>query len=513
MTCREKKSDGINASSVCFDEYRDVSGPCDGWEMLFNSYLFLGGFLPIVLTGYGIACRGGRVVVMTWLVVASLVFYSWWSVAFLPVLLGSIGFNFLASRLIARTSGRNRSLLLGAAIAGDLAVLTWYKYVAALLKLVGLSSPWGDPILPVGISFFTFTQIGHLLDCHAGLVPKRPFLDYLFFVTFFPHLISGPILGGREILPEIADPATWRPRFQNIAVGGGLFLIGLLKKTLLADPVSTLVAPGFAAPESLTVLPAWRAVLAWPLQLYFDFSGYSDMAVGLARMFGFTFPINFNAPYQARSVIDYWQRWHISLTRFLMNTIHAPMTMTIMRWRRARGLTNRTNVGGFLVTVASPIVVTMGLAGIWHGASLTFVVFGLVHGAFLIVNHAWRIWGRWFWCQLSPVCSVLLTYLCVVTGGLIFRSASLEAAGELFRSLFGAHGLGLAPDPRGYVDVIWLMGLQAIVWFAPSSAVLVERMSVLITRPRIPWAAAYGAAATLGVLSIGGTVEFLYFQF
>jgi len=479
--------------------------------MLFNSYLFLGGFLPIVLAGYGVACRVGRMAVISWLVVMSLIFYSWWNISFLPVLLTSIAFNFVASRLILMTRGRKRSLLLGVAVGGNLVALFWFKYLAAILRLLDPRSVAVDPILPLGISFFTFTQIGYLLDCHSGLEQRRPLPDYLLFVTFFPHLISGPILNGRELFPALAASAMWRPRAENIAIGGGLFLIGLLKKTLFADPLAALVAPGFTAPETLPMVLAWRSALAWPLQLYFDFSGYSDMAVGLARMFGIAFPCNFDSPYKAASVIDYWQRWHISLTRFLMSTVHAPLTMAIMRWRRARGLKGRA----FWLTTALPILVTMGLAGVWHGAGLTFAVFGLLHAMFLVVNHAWRIWGpkRISVHPLGHGTSVLLTFLCVVAGAIIFRAPSLSVAWTLFVSLGGGNGIGTFADRRLIVDLLWLAGLLGIVWGAPSSNAIMAHAPHAIANHRISWAAAYGAAATLGVLSIGGTVEFLYFQF
>ena len=372
--------------------------------------------------------------------------------------------------------------------------------------------PFGDPVLPLGISFFTFTQIGYLLDCHARLEQRRPVLDYMLFVTFFPHLIAGPILSGRELFPAFADPATWKPSSRHIAIGLGLFLIGLLKKTLLADPIATLAAPGFTTPEALPLLQAWRAALAWSMQLYFDFSGYSDMAVGLARMFGVTFPFNFNAPYKARSVIDYWQRWHISLTRFLMSTVHAPLTMAIMRARRAKGRANRGGPEAFAMTVAVPILVTMSLAGVWHGAGRTFIVFGLLHALFLIVNHAWRTWRPSTQPETGMVtaASVLLTYLCVLTGAVIFRAPSLHIAWALLSSMAGVHGLGSNGDPRGYLDALWLAGLAGIIWCAPNSASLIDRPRFDFT---FPWAAAFGAAATLGVLSVGGTGEFLYFQF
>ena len=494
--------------------------------MLFNSYLFLGGFLPVTCAGFVLARRWGRIAVAGWLLLASLVFYGWWDIAFLPVLLLSIMGNFAAARLILATGGRVSLALLIAALLLNLAALGWYKYLAAFLGFWrahgGPDLAFDQPALPLGISFFTFTQIAWLLDCHARLEPRRAPLDYALFVTFFPHLIAGPIVNGRDMLPAFADPAAWRPSARDLLTGGGIFLIGLLKKTLLADPLAALAAPGFAHPETLTLLPAWRAALAWSLQLYFDFSGYSDMAVGLARLFGVSFPVNFNAPYKARGVIDFWQRWHISLTRFLMSTIHTPLTLAILRRRRARGLATdrraQRTLGGFVTMLALPVVATMGLAGLWHGAGLTFLVFGLLHAAFLLVNHAWRLWrlaGRpiaapaW----LAAGSAVLLTYLCVVTGAVIFRSPTLTTAASLLTAMLGCNGVDLMPDPHGLREAAWLAGLHALVWGAPTTQAIMTGSSRFAWRPTLPWAAAFGTAATLGLLSIGGTGEFLYFQF
>ena len=463
--------------------------------MLFNSYLFLGLFLPVALAGFAVTSARGPRLAMGWLLTMSLVFYGWWTPAFLPVLLVSIGGNFLAARMIL--TGRP---VLVAAITLNLAGLCWYKYLAATLGFFGVNL--AAPMLPLGISFFTFTQIGYLLDCHARLEQRRSLLEYALFVTFFPHLIAGPILSAREIFPGFAS---WRLTSGNLAMGGGIFLIGLLKKTLLADPVSGLAGPGFVTPDSLTLWPAWQAALAWSLQLYFDFSGYSDMAVGLARMFGIAFPFNFDAPYRAGTVIDYWQRWHISLTRFLTNTIHAPLTLMLMRRRRARNdRSGPRSAGGFLTLIAFPILVTMGLAGIWHGAGLTFVIFGLLHAGFLIVNHAWRIWSPW---RLHPAAAVPLTYLCVLSGAIIFRASSISGAGSLFAGMLGLHGIAGSIEP---INLLWLTGLFAIIAGAPTTQTI---MTPGVWRPSAYWATAMGAAATLGLLSVGGTGEFLYFQF
>ncbi|MBV9250274.1 MAG: MBOAT family protein, partial [Acetobacteraceae bacterium] len=298
--------------------------------MLFNSYVFLLAFLPLALIGFGAACRAGVKPGALWLVAASLVFYGWWNPAFVPLLIVSIAGNYTVSVLIQRFANRPllRDGLLTAGIGANLAALFYCKYLGAILNFAHVL--FNAPALPLGISFFTFTQIGYLLDCRS-LSTERSLLRYALFVTFFPHLIAGPLLHHREVLPQFTTTGTWLINSRNVAVGSAIFLTGLLKKTLLADPLAAVVGAGFADPESLTLLPAWQAALSYSLQLYFDFSGYSDMAIGLARMFNIRFPLNFNSPYKAESVIDYWQRWHMTLTRWLTLYLYNPMALSIAR--------------------------------------------------------------------------------------------------------------------------------------------------------------------------------------
>ncbi|HEY8290321.1 MAG TPA: MBOAT family O-acyltransferase, partial [Acetobacteraceae bacterium] len=261
--------------------------------MQFNSYVFIGFFLPVTVAGFAVAVRLGRQVAVGWLIAASLLFYAWWNPGSLPILLGSVLGNYALSRLIRRTGGRRQTVVTAFGVAANLGALAWCKYLAAVLDILGLhaaATHAGDPVLPLGLSFFTFTQIGYLLDCRAGLAERSSLPDYVLFVTFFPSIAAGPILTDREIMPQLADRMTWRPSAMNLCIGGGFFLIGLLKKTLLADPLSEIVAPGFARPDALSLLVAWQTALGYSLQLYFDFSGYSDMAIGLGRMFGLRLP-------------------------------------------------------------------------------------------------------------------------------------------------------------------------------------------------------------------------------
>lgn len=507
--------------------------------MLFNSYIFILAFLPVALIGFFAAARLGRRIAGCWLIAASLFFYGWWNPAFVPLLVASTIGNYLAAWLLYRLAGRphwqNQVLLL--AIGANLAALIHYKYLAAVLGFLqvhGIADiAFSQPLLPLGISFFTFTQIGYLLDCRSGATQDRSPLNYALFVTFFPHLIAGPIVHNREIMPQFANAATYRCSAQNVAIGLAIFLIGLLKKCLLADPTAAVVAPGFAHATTLTLFPAWHVALSYSLQLYFDFSGYSDMAIGLARMFNVSFPLNFNSPYKAQSVIEYWQRWHMTLTRYLNQYLYDPIALAIVRRRRARGLpVNRAaqaTTCGFAVMVLLPTFVTMGLAGIWHGSGLTFLVFGLLHGSYISINHAWRIFKRPAERHASwqrVIGCVALTYVCVLVGAIVFRAPTMTAALGLLAGMVGLHGTSIAFGGLANLRAIaWLATLYGIVWGLPNTQQIMRDYAPALGRvypgplpslrwqPSLRWAAAFGCAATVGLLSVGGTSEFLYFQF
>ena len=499
--------------------------------MLFNSPVFLLGFLPAALGGFALACRLGGAGGGGWcLIVASGVFYGWWNPAFLPLLGGSVALNYGAARAIAATERpRPRTALLVGAIAADLAALVYYKYLADLLGAIGIAV--AHPVLPLGISFFTFTQIGYLIDLRAGTARAGSPRDYLLFVTFFPHLIAGPILHHREIMPQFAQPKTWRLSANNLAAGGSLFVLGLLKKVLLADPLAPVVAAGFGHAAGLPAVAAWRAAAAYSLQIYFDFSGYSDMAIGLARLFNLRFPLNFNAPYKATSVIDYWQRWHMTLTRYLTLFLFNPLALAAARRRVARGQavgrSGQASAAGFAQMVAGPILLTMTLAGVWHGSGWTFIVFGVLHGVYLVANHAWRLWGM----RRPFPGRVVVTYLAVLIGAVVFRAPSLTVAGQVLAGMAGAHGWGWAAPAnvhawlRAARSAAWFGALYAIVWGAPTTQQIMRLVEPVLGPVRagpfpwlawrcsVPWAMAMGGAAALGALALGGTSEFLYFRF
>lgn len=537
--------------------------------MLFNSYVFLFLYLPLALAGYHVAGRFGRQPAAAWLAVMSLAFYAWWDVSFVLLLLVSIAFNFCCSELITRLAHRpaRQAACLAAGIAANIAALVYFKYIAALISFADaiavLRMPVPDIILPLGISFFTFTQIGYLVDVKQGTAKDRGPLNYVLFVTFFPHLIAGPILHNREIMPQFENPATFRFSSANISAGLSLFIIGLGKKCLLADPFSDAVRIGFGNAAHAPLFSAWYTALAYSLQLYFDFSGYSDMAIGLARMFNVQFPINFNSPYKATSVIDFWQRWHMTLTRYLTLYIYTPVAMMISRRRAARGLgitrAAQSTPGGFATMVAFPVFVTMLLAGIWHGAGLQFLVFGALHAVFLMVNHAWRLFrprragAPAAEANIRLLGSLLLTFLCALVARVFFRAASVSAAVALLGGMVGLHGIDAVPVPGAllvplgkfgdtllaqgtvvaakptdvvalFLQMAWLVALYGAVFALPNSQQIMARHwpafgvrhlgpSWIAWQPGRAWGVALGMVTAVSLLAIGGTAEFLYFQF
>jgi alginate O-acetyltransferase complex protein AlgI len=535
--------------------------------MLFNSYGFIFVFLPLSLSIYYLLGRMASRAAIAWIVVCSLVFYGWWNPRYLLLICGSIAFNYLVGKLIFSSRSARPPLARAALIAGvtgNLLLLFFYKYLVTLVTSIGLGhilpETWrGGLLLPLGISFFTFTQIGYLVDLADGVITDHNFLHYAYFVTFFPHLIAGPILHNQEIIPQIADKKTYQFDVSRISVGLVMFTIGLFKKVLLADTFALWVDQGFASPGTLSTATTWLTILGYTLQLYFDFSGYSDMAIGLARMFGVTFPLNFNSPYKAASIIDFWQRWHMTLTRYLNLLLYNPIALQITRRRFARGLkTSRKatqTLEGFSSMVVFPTAVTMILAGVWHGAGLQFLIFGLLHALYLVTNHAWRIFGKHHRAKDAPQTpitvagSVLLTMACVIIAQIFFRAASTSDAVHLIASLAGQAGSAagasaLAADPLGLSRIAhhfhaaisqaalaqvsqWtLIAIGfAIVWGTPNAAQIcasfrpslshLEAPGIRMLRwsPGILSGLVIGVLALVAIANLSNPTHFLYFQF
>ena len=402
--------------------------------MLFTSGLFLFLFLPITLAGFFVVARfGGAAAGIAWLAAASLTFYGYWVPQFLILLLGSIALNFCGGLVIAGAGSRRRAWNWAALfIAADLLILGYYKYYnffAESLGAIGIAWPALSVVLPIGISFFTFTQIAYLVDAYHGKVREHRPLSYLLFVTYFPHLIAGPILHHAEMMPQFADRATYRPRLRNIGLGLGFLVIGLAKKVLVADSISDMADAAFNAAAGGAIGPAhaWEGAIAYALQIYFDFSGYSDMAVGISLLFGIRLPFNFDSPYQSTSIVDFWRRWHMTLSRFLRDYLYIALGGN--RRGKARRYVN--------------LFVTMVLGGLWHGAAWTFVIWGALHGVYLIINHVWN----WAAARLGVgpdsggrggrIIGWGLTMLAVVVAWVFFRATSVDEAMHMLGAMAG----------------------------------------------------------------------------
>jgi alginate O-acetyltransferase complex protein AlgI len=531
--------------------------------LLFNSVTFLVLFLPVSLLVYYFLGHFQMTAAKFWLAALSFFFYGWWNPDFLFLLVGSILFNYSCGYLIQVFQERNRasSFILALGISANLGLLFYFKYLFALLNWFQehhfyQGTAAGSIILPLGISFFTFTQIGFLIDIQGGNVREKGFLEYVLFVTFFPHLIAGPILHHREIMPQFAKKETYSLNWDNIGIGISIFIIGLAKKVMVADQLSPIANDIFKHTVEKHTLEAWAGVLAYSLQLYFDFAGYSEMALGLARMFNVKFPANFDSPYKSKSIIDFWQRWHISLTRYLTLYLYNPISLWIIRRRMAKGLAllkaEETTLEGFLVMLAVPTMYTMILAGVWHGAGLQFLIYGLLHGFYICVNHAWRMFGPK--ASKTPVSRFRswfdggwkwgLTYLSVVISQIFFRAKNTTEAWQLIRcmigrgtgdSVGGQEGViesildyfGVSVPYWNYTDSLITLAVGFIfVLVLPNVLQLFEKEGASLTniksapaffsfqwRPNILWGFLLAGLTLVTVLMVTGNSEFLYFRF
>jgi alginate O-acetyltransferase complex protein AlgI len=494
--------------------------------MLFNSYIYLLVFLPATLVVYhSLRHAGRRDAAMISLAIASLVFYGWWNPRYVVLLLGLMAFNYVAVRWLVRNgiTGTPRSkLALSLAIAGNLAALGWFKYanffVVNVDHVFGTDYVLRQIILPLGISFFTFQKIALLVDAYRGKVKSLDLLDYSLFVVFFPQLIAGPIVHYSETMPQFhARPKVTASLF---ALGSAMLTIGLAKKVLLADNLAHFATPVFSAAASGTHLSfalAWSGALAYALQLYYDFSGYTDMAIGAALMFGIRLPVNFNSPYKATSVIEFWHRWHMTLARFLRDYLYIPL-----------GGNRKGPVRRYL-----NLFITMVLGGLWHGAAWTFVFWGALHGAYLIVNHAWRGVAKLIGADAlgSPIVRTAgwaLTFFAVVAAWVLFRAASVRSALAMLAAMAGLngsiHSLEAAEATQVGTAMVLILPLLALAWFAPNSQELTGyappgtspndvTVSQLRWRPSVRWAFAFGCIFALAFLSLSKVSEFIYFQF
>src|SRR6202158_4517034 len=387
--------------------------------MLFNSYAFIFLFLPIALVGYFVMGRLGNLAPVIWLALASLVFYSVSNWQFVPLLLASVAFNYVIGLLLISKRLRPglRVAVLTVGVTGDLLVLGTFKYagfLAANLNTIFSTGLTLDILLPVGISFYTFTQIAFLVDAYRGNVARYALPHYALFVTYFPHLIAGPILHHKDMIPQFERAQAKRPDAHLILCGLIIFAICLFKKTCLADGIQPLGSLAFG-PNAPTFDQAWLGALAYTFQLYFDFSGYSDMAIGISLMFGIFLPLNFNSPYKAQNIIDFWRRWHMTLSQFLRDYLYIPFG-----GNRHGSVLRYVNLG-----------ITMLLGGLWHGGAWTFVIWGALHGIYLCINHAWNNYGPAVapgLARLANIAAFALTFLSVVVAWVLFRADSMATA-------------------------------------------------------------------------------------
>ncbi len=467
-----------------------------------------------------------------WLVLASLFFYGWWNPVYLWFIGLSMAFNFsLARRFEAlRASGSVRGLrsLLTLGVGANLGFLGWFKYADFFIEnvnaLAATSVPLLGIVLPLAISFFTFQQIAYLVDAYRGETQEHSALHYCLFVCFFPQLIAGPIVHHKEILDQFEARQDSRLHPSHLAVGGTLFFLGLFKKTVLADGVAQLVGPVFDAARDgvvLSLYEAWQGTLAYTLQIYFDFSGYSDMAIGLGFLFGVRLPLNFHSPYKATSIVEFWRRWHITLSRFLRDYLYIGLGGN--RRGKARRYLN--------------LLLTMVLGGLWHGAAWTFVIWGALHGLYLVLNHAWAGLQKRLGVDLLPgpvgrVGAVAMTFLAVVISWVFFRAEGVSTAWSMLRSMSGHADLAAYANnllPSGHAGFFGIAALLAVVFFAPNSHQLLgEHQPALEDHltaqdggrawgprwsPRPAWAGVMAAVAVVAVMFISRQSEFLYFRF
>lgn len=478
--------------------------------MLFNSYPFILLFLPAVLAGYFCLGRRGNLAPVIWLALASLTLYATGDWQFVALLLASIAFNYgvgwllIAAKLFP--SQRRAALVLG--VAGDLLVLGIFKYAGFAADNVNALTGTHLAVhilLPVGISFYTFTQIAFLVDAWRGQVAAYALPHYALFVTYFPHLIAGPILHHKDMIPQFEQEKTRHPDAHLLLCGIIIFAIGLFKKTCLADGIQPLVALAFEA-RSPGFDQAWLGALAYTFQLYFDFSGYSDMAIGISLMFGIFLPVNFNSPYKATSIVDFWRRWHMTLSQFLRDYLYIPLGGN----RRGRVL-RYVN-----------LMITMLLGGLWHGAAWTFVAWGVLHGAYLCINHVFNALVPSVPTLLAGpvrVAGTVLTFLAVVIAWVFFRAESVASALRVLDAM--ADPTNVAFGREEIAALVQVAIYAALVWLAPNTQTIMgydhgcRRVGEALRAGRMRPLVLYSASLVLafGILGIQSHSEFIYFRF
>jgi len=464
--------------------------------LLFNSYQFVFFFLPLLLVGYELLAQSCvRLAVPAFLVFGSLFFYGWWDWRYLLLFGFSIAFNYSwaqALRPRKPDAERRARAMLAAGVAVNLAVLGYFKYrnffVSSAAVLAG-RHPTPPLVLPLAISFFTFEQLTYLTSAWRGELETRDFLSYALFITFFPHLIAGPIVRYGEIFPQLNRASRYRLDAGNLSAGFMIFAIGLFKKVLIADTFKGWLDPVFDTAVHPGFVDAWAATLAFAFEIYFDFSGYSDMAIGLARMLNVSFPENFDSPYKAQSPIEFWRRWHITLSFFLRDYLYIPLGGN----RRGR-LRQHLN-----------LFVTMLLGGLWHGADWTFVMWGAFHGVALSANHLWRDRRS----SMPPALAWMLTFLFVTLAWVLFRAHSIDRVAAIFAGMAGLNGFGWAGGSVGPPELRECAAGLLLVLCCPNRQMIMSWQ----WRSDYLYAAAFAVLAGISLLQMSNPPPFIYFQF
>jgi alginate O-acetyltransferase complex protein AlgI len=487
--------------------------------MLFNSYEFIFLFLPITFGIYfWLNAKRLTVASKAWMVFASLFFYSWWNIIYLPLILGSILFNFTIGSSISRMNsteihkGISRKALLSFGIISNILLLSYFKYMDFFITNANivLENHWDlmHIVLPLGISFFTFTQIAYLVDAYRNEVKEMDYLNYTLFVTFFPHLLAGPILHHKEMMPQFDTLRNKAINYKNIAAGLFLFSLGLFKKVVIADTFATWANAGFDSAETLNMIEAWATSLSYTFQLYFDFSGYTDMALGAALLFNIRLPINFNSPYKALNIQDFWRRWHITLSRFLRDYIYIPLG---------------GNRNGEFRTYANLFTVFL-VGGLWHGASWMFIIWGALHGSAIVFHRAWQQMGL----SMNQWLAWFITFNFVNITWIFFRAREWEDALKILKAMFGGElilpyklmdtfpllqgtfSFGEVYFHLGGKDetTFWLLGSLLAILFLKNSSQLITHF-----KPSLRNSLLFLFFFMAGILNLMHVSEFLYFNF
>lgn len=490
--------------------------------MLFNSYEFIFLFLPIsFLVYFFLNQRRLITAAKIWLVFSSLFFYGWWNISYLPLIVSSLLFNYIITSFIihpgkTKIINLNKKSLLYLGLVFNIGLLGYFKYmdffIANINTVLGSDIELLKLALPLAISFFTLQQIAFLIDCYEGLVKKNKFIDYAIFVTFFPQLIAGPIVHHKEMMPQFANVKNKVKNYQNIALGLFIFFIGLFKKVVIADTFAIWATAGFDTATSLNLIAAWVTSLSYTFQLYFDFSGYTDMAIGAALLFNIKLPQNFNSPYKATGMIDFWSRWHLTLTNFITTYIYTPIIRSFgkLTFHKAMFAT----------------VVTFLIAGLWHGASWMFVIFGGLHGIGIAANHYWRKTNI----TLNPIVSWFITFNFINITFVFFRATSFDDATKVLSGMVNIDNIVLpsflvnklsflsqyeinfgnfmAEVSGGFHTPLWILAGVIIVTLTTNSSEKIRRFS--LNKKTL---CEVIASISLGLLYITHESEFLYFNF